>query len=78
MHFDFSLLFRYFCVSKFKANEIIKGVPDFFKGGFELPHAFRFANMKTTGCGAAWLARMVWDHEVDGSNPSTPTIPQNS
>ncbi len=23
---------------------------------------------------AQWLARMVWDHEVGGSNPLTPTI----
>ena len=27
---------------------------------------------KHSGCGAAWLARMVWDHEVGGSNPPTP------
>jgi hypothetical protein len=23
---------------------------------------------------AQWLARMVWDHEVGGSNPLTPTM----
>ncbi len=28
------------------------------------------------GCGAVRLARMVWDHEVGGSNPLTPTIRQ--
>ena len=27
-----------------------------------------------TGCGAAWLARLIWDQEVAGSNPVTPTI----
>jgi hypothetical protein len=25
------------------------------------------------GCGAAWLARGVWDAEVAGSNPAIPT-----
>ncbi len=29
--------------------------------------------MDVAGCSAAWLARMVWDHEVGGSNPPTPT-----
>lgn len=28
---------------------------------------------KTTGCSSAWLERVVWDHEVAGSNPVTPT-----
>ena len=28
----------------------------------------------TTGCGSAWLERLVWDQEVAGSNPVTPTI----
>ena len=26
----------------------------------------------TTGCGSAWLERLVWDQEVAGSNPVTP------
>ena len=26
-----------------------------------------------TGCGSAWLERLVWDQEVAGSNPVTPT-----
>ena len=26
------------------------------------------------GCSAVWLARMIWDHEVAGSNPVIPTI----
>ena len=27
---------------------------------------------------AQWLARMVWDHEVGGSNPLTPTTDRKS
>ena len=27
---------------------------------------------KNTGCGSAWLERLVWDQEVAGSNPVTP------
>ena len=27
-----------------------------------------------TGCGSAWLERLIWDQEVAGSNPVTPTI----
>ena len=33
-------------------------------------------NAKTiasSGCGSAWLERLVWDQEVAGSNPVTPT-----
>ncbi len=26
-----------------------------------------------TGCGAAWLARLLWEQEVAGSNPAIPT-----
>ena len=25
------------------------------------------------GCGAAWLARLLWEQEAGGSNPSIPT-----
>ena len=28
--------------------------------------------MLRTGCGSAWLERLVWDQEVAGSNPVTP------
>ncbi len=32
------------------------------------------ANIKNdTGCGSAWLERLIWDQEVAGSNPVTPT-----
>ena len=27
-----------------------------------------------TGCGSAWLERLIWDQEVAGSNPVTPTF----
>ena len=27
-----------------------------------------------TGCGSVWLERLVWDQEVAGSNPVTPTF----
>ena len=30
------------------------------------------ARKNTTGCGSAWLERLVWDQEVAGSNPVTP------
>ena len=28
----------------------------------------------TSGCGSAWLERLVWDQEVAGSNPVTPIL----
>ena len=30
---------------------------------------------KPSGCGSAWLERLIWDQEVAGSNPVTPTNP---
>ena len=27
-----------------------------------------------TGCGSAWLERLIWDQEVAGSNPVTPIV----
>ena len=27
---------------------------------------------KISGCSVAWLARLIWDQEVAGSNPVTP------
>ena len=27
-----------------------------------------------TGCSVVWLARLIWDQEVAGSNPVTPTF----
>ena len=29
---------------------------------------------KPSGCGSAWLERLIWDQEVAGSNPVTPTV----
>ena len=29
-------------------------------------------NLIVSGCGSAWLERLVWDQEVAGSNPVTP------
>ena len=31
------------------------------------------ANFELPGCGSAWLERLIWDQEVAGSNPVTPT-----
>ncbi len=35
----------------------------------------KFFNL--SGCGSAWLERLVWDQEVAGSNPVTPTCMKN-
>ena len=32
------------------------------------------AQVFIAGCGSAWLERLVWDQEVAGSNPVTPTL----
>ncbi len=34
-------------------------------------------NNSISGCGSAWLERLVWDQEVAGSNPVTPTYKLN-
>ena len=31
-------------------------------------------NSIKSGCSVAWLARLIWDQEVAGSNPVTPTF----
>ncbi len=33
--------------------------------------------LTVSGRSAAWLARVLWEHEVPGSNPGAPTISQN-
>ena len=33
----------------------------------------KFAGKQIPGCGSAWLERLIWDQEVAGSNPVTPT-----
>lgn len=37
----------------------------------------RDQSKKTPGRSSAWLERMVWDHEVAGSNPVAPTFFRN-
>ena len=37
-------------------------------------NASRVRKTFPTGCGSAWLERLVWDQEVAGSNPVTPTF----
>jgi hypothetical protein len=38
------------------------------------PFKKRFFIVLSSGCSVARLSRMVWDHEVAGSNPATPTV----
>ena len=35
---------------------------------------YNMSCVMVTGCGSAWLERLVWDQEVAGSNPVTPII----
>ncbi len=37
----------------------------------------RKLTLTISGRSSAWLERMVWDHEVEGSNPFAPTILKN-
>ena len=37
------------------------------------PWSFRPLDFGDTGCSAAWLARVLWVHEVAGSSPASPT-----
>ena len=41
--------------------------------GTQLPHSMT-QNYTPSGCGSAWLERLIWDQEVAGSNPVTPTL----
>ena len=40
--------------------------------GTSIPHE-KDLKHTMTGCGSAWLERLIWDQEVAGSNPVTPT-----
>ena len=40
------------------------GLPGKVSGGWNI----------ITGCSVVWLARLIWDQEVAGSNPVTPTF----
>ena len=33
---------------------------------------FGIIEKRVSGCGSAWLERLVWDQEAAGSNPVTP------
>ena len=64
--------------SHFKKNiKKIKKVVDIF---FPLLYTNSCVTERTqtnpSGCGSAWLERLVWDQEVAGSNPVTPTCEQ--
>ena len=41
--------------------------------GASLPKHMRFASTNRPGCSAV-VAHVLWEHEVVGSNPTTPTI----
>ena len=38
-----------------------------------LASQIRRSKVNPSGCGSVWLERLVWDQEVAGSNPVTPT-----
>ena len=66
-----------------KCRKILKKVLTFLKccNILYLASSARVLNMsvvcsgyKFTGCGSAWLERLVWDQEVAGSNPVTPIV----
>jgi hypothetical protein len=42
-------------------------------GRFTVPREGRL-RLAQPGCSAAWLARLLWEQEVAGSNPAIPTI----
>ena len=45
---------------------------DFLKNSVIMSFALTSDNILFSGCGSAWLERLVWDQEVAGSNPVTP------
>ena len=45
---------------------------DFFENFAIMSFALTSDNIMFSGCGSAWLERLVWDQEVAGSNPVTP------
>ena len=57
-----------------------KSVDFFIECWYSIPcrRAREFGRQEKTlsGCGSAWLERLVWDQEVAGSNPVTPTVSQ--
>ena len=44
------------------------------RAGFGRPKGDRLSG---AGCGAAWLARLLWEQEAAGSNPAIPTTSEH-
>ena len=56
-----------------KQKKVKKSVDIVFGLLYTMSCVKEMAQNKKTGCGSAWLERLVWDQEVAGSNPVTPT-----
>ena len=69
-----------FVLCQKKLKKSCKNILTLLKSYYIITLASRQTETKTvvTGCGSAWLERLVWDQEVAGSNPVTPIENQYS